>query len=178
MSLVGGRPDVARRWPELLLLAKTGSRTRSSVGSISTSRLANFGRGEGYRWGAVSLASLLLTWWLFTADGGGRGRHQRILGMTFRLIWINGPGRDLSQLRAWRFVSQQASVNRTVRTKDRMVRHARSYCDRRCRPQPFCHPPHRRLASGGDAPDQHAFSPVIYKIFRIEMFQQGPKDLG
>ncbi len=60
-----------------LLLAKSGSWTRSSAGSISTSRLANFGRGEGHRWGPVSLSSLMLTWWLFTADGGGRGRHGR-----------------------------------------------------------------------------------------------------
>ncbi len=27
--------------------------------------------------GPVSLSSLMLTWWLFTADGGGRGRHGR-----------------------------------------------------------------------------------------------------
>ncbi len=26
------------------------------------------------------------------------GRPQTIMGMTFKLIWINGPGRDLSQL--------------------------------------------------------------------------------
>ncbi len=33
-----------------LLIARSGSRTRSSAGSISTSRLANFGRGEGHKW--------------------------------------------------------------------------------------------------------------------------------
>ncbi len=38
------------------------------------------------------------------------GRHQRIMGMTLKLIWINGPGRDLSQFRAWSLLTGKYRV--------------------------------------------------------------------
>jgi hypothetical protein len=44
------------------------------------------------------------------AEAFGYGRHQRIMGMTLKLIWINDPGRDLSQLRVWRFVKWEMAV--------------------------------------------------------------------